>query len=80
MLTTTDRIEHDCPWIGRCRCAEDGSLCTCSHQHGDHGVAPIEFYSGCTQCECEAFDSAHLEALPKREQTLADVIDELALW
>lgn len=80
MLTTTDGVEHECPWVGGCRCADDGSLCRCSHQHGDHGDAPIEYESACTQCDCAFFDPTHPRERPKRDERIVDVIEELALW
>ena len=55
-VTTGAGLTHDCPWVGGCHCVQDGSLCTCSHQHGDHGEAPIEYDSACTQCTCPTFN------------------------
>ncbi len=29
-------VQHECPWVGECRCVEDVSLCTCGHQKPYH--------------------------------------------
>ena len=50
--------DHDCPWVGECGCIRDGSLCTCSHQHGEHGAAPVDYDGECTVCDCSCFDKA----------------------
>lgn len=55
MLTTTDGLPHDCPWVGACGCVENGSVCVCSHQHGMHGNAPVDYDGACTECACERF-------------------------
>jgi hypothetical protein len=47
---------HECPWVGECRCVQDGSLCGCLHQHGEHGAAPLEYDGACTRCSCTGFD------------------------
>lgn len=28
--------QHECPWVGGCRCVEERTLCSCGHQNAYH--------------------------------------------
>ena len=54
IATIRGRVEHDCPWVGGCKCVEEGSLCGCSHQHSEHGEG-FDYDGGCMKCPCDSF-------------------------